>query len=132
MKEGETKMAFSRRTAEEMMAQLKLTDAGPEGVDTVLEATGAEVCIQMGYFLVKAGGTFVQIGMGTPEVQVPITLILVKELVLKGSFRYCLLVLDLALLMIVRYGPGDYALAISLVAQGKISLKELVTHRYIP
>lgn len=115
MQEGETKMAYSRRTAQAMKDQLKLADAGPDGVDVIIEASGAEVCIQMGYWLAKAGGTFVQVGMGTPDVQIPITMILVKELTLKGSFRY---------------GPGDYALAIALVAQNKIDLKPLVTHRF--
>jgi D-xylulose reductase len=87
MKEEESKMDYSRRTAQEMKTQLKIADTGPDGVDTIIEATGAEVCIQMGYFLVKTGGTFVQVGMGSPEVQIPITLLLVKELMLKGSFR---------------------------------------------
>ena len=53
--------------------------------------------------------------MGQAEVQIPITTLLVKELNFKGSFRY---------------GPGDYPLAIALVAQGKIDLKPLITHRY--
>jgi D-xylulose reductase len=87
MKEGESKMDFSRRTAQEMKETMNLADAGLNGVDTIIEATGAEVCIQMGYFLAKAGGTFVQVGMGNAEAQVPITLIVVKELALKGSFR---------------------------------------------
>lgn len=86
-REGESRMAYSRRTAQEMMEQLKITDAGPEGVDTVIEATGAEVCIQTGLFLAKAGGTFVQVGMGSAEVQIPITLLLTKELKVTGSFR---------------------------------------------
>jgi len=87
MKDGESKMDFSKRTAQEMKEKLNLADAGPNGADTIVEATGAEVCIQMGYFLAKAGGTFVQVGMGSAEVQIPILLILVKELVIKGSFR---------------------------------------------
>lgn len=115
MKDGEARIDYSRRTATEMKEKLGLADAGPNGVDTVIEATGAEVCIQTGYFLAKAGGTYVQVGMGAPNVQIPIVLLLVKELVIKGSFRY---------------GPGDYALAIALVGQGKIDLKPLVTHRF--
>ena len=53
--------------------------------------------------------------MGSEEVTIPITMILVKELKFTGSFRYC---------------AGDYELAIGLVAQGKIDLKPLVTHRF--
>jgi len=64
---------------------------------------------------VKVGGTFVQLGMGTADVLIPMTLMLIKEVTIKGSFRY---------------GPGDYPFAISLVAQGKIDLKPLVTHRF--
>jgi hypothetical protein len=32
--------------------------------------------------------TLSQVGMGQPEIVVPITALLAKELVLKGSFRY--------------------------------------------
>jgi len=53
--------------------------------------------------------------MGTPEVQIPITLLLIKEVKFKGSFRY---------------GAGDYATAIKLVASGRLDLKPLVTHRF--
>jgi D-xylulose reductase len=35
-----------------------------EGPDVVLEATGAESCIQTGVHLTKKGGTYVQAGMG--------------------------------------------------------------------
>ncbi|KAJ5156839.1 hypothetical protein N7492_009642 [Penicillium capsulatum] len=35
-----------------------------EGADVVLEATGAEACIQTGIHLTKKGGTYVQAGMG--------------------------------------------------------------------
>lgn len=86
-KEGESKIEYSRRTTQEMKDQLGLADAGPNGVDTIIEATGAEVCIQMGLFLAKSGGTFIQVGMGSAEAQLPITMLLVKELTVKGSFR---------------------------------------------
>lgn len=87
LKEGEARIDYSRRTAQEMKDKLGLADTGANGIDTVIEASGAEVCIQTGYFAVKSGGTFIQVGMGAPNVQIPIVLMLVKELVIKGSFR---------------------------------------------
>ncbi|CAL1700824.1 unnamed protein product [Somion occarium] len=84
-------------------------------IDLVVEASGAEVSIQTGIFIARTGGTFVQLGMGAPQVVIPITTLLTKELNFKGSFRY---------------GPGDYELAIALVEQGKIDLKPLITHRF--
>ncbi|KZT41191.1 xylitol dehydrogenase [Sistotremastrum suecicum HHB10207 ss-3] len=114
MQEGETKIAYSRRASAELSAALGVEDRGPNAIDLVIEATGAEVCIQMAIFLAKIGGTVVQVGMGSAEAQIPVTLALVKELALKGSFRY----------------PGDYPAAIALVASGKLDLKPLVTHRF--
>ena len=75
-----------------------------------------------------------QVGMGAAEVVIPITMLLVKELNVKGSFRYGVS----PPLFLHRFThpntraslqPGDYELAISLAAQGKIDLKPLVTHR---
>ncbi|KAF8528960.1 xylitol dehydrogenase [Hysterangium stoloniferum] len=111
----ESNMAYSRRNAVEMKQKLGLADRGANGVDIVLDASGAEVSIQTSIFLAKEGGTFIQVGMGNAEVTIPITHALGKQLTIKGSFRY---------------GPGDYPTAISLVAQGKIDLKPLVTHRF--
>ncbi|KAF8592395.1 xylitol dehydrogenase [Ramaria rubella] len=111
----ETNLVYSRRNAAEMKKQLGIADRGDKGVDIVVDASGAEVSIQTSIYLAKEGGTFIQVGMGNSEVTVPITLLLTKQLTVKGSFRY---------------GPGDYPLAIDLVAQGKIDLKPLVTHRF--
>jgi len=81
----------------------------------VIDASGAEASIQTAIYIVKAGGTVVQVGMGNPNVTMNVAPIIAKEIIYKGSFRY---------------GPGDYPLAISLVANGKVDLKPLVTHRY--
>jgi threonine dehydrogenase-like Zn-dependent dehydrogenase len=35
-----------------------------EGADVVIEASGAESCIQTGIYVTKKGGTYVQAGMG--------------------------------------------------------------------
>ncbi|KAL0072246.1 hypothetical protein AAF712_000006 [Marasmius tenuissimus] len=113
--EGEARMDYSRRNAENMKKTLGIEDRGPKAIDLVIDASGAEVSIQTALFVVKIGGTYVQVGMGNPNITIDLGMVMVKELVFKGSFRY---------------GPGDYALAIALVSQGKIDLKPLVTHRY--
>jgi len=112
---NETKSAHSRRTAEAMREQLWIEERGPKSIDIVVDASGAELSIQTAIRIAKPGGTYIQIGMGTAEVEIPITMLLIKELNFKGSFRY---------------GPGDYPLSIALVSQGKIDLKPLVTHRF--
>ena len=84
----ESTITYSRRATDEMKAALGIEERGPTGIDIVLDASGAETSIQMALYLAKIGGMFVQVGMGKAEVTVPITLLLVKELVVKGSFRY--------------------------------------------
>ncbi|KAF5333075.1 hypothetical protein D9611_002419 [Ephemerocybe angulata] len=113
--EGETRPEYSRRNAEAMKKELGISDRGAQGIDLVIDASGAEVSIQTGIYIAKTGGTFVQVGMGNPNVTIDIGTVMTKELVYKGSFRY---------------GAGDYPLAISLVASGKVDLKPLVTHRF--
>ncbi|KAE9972927.1 hypothetical protein BLS_002159 [Venturia inaequalis] len=85
------------------------------GPDIVIEATGAAPCIDCGIQALRRGGTFVQAGLGKPVVEFPLGQVCDKEISLKGSFRY---------------GPGDYALALELLQSGKVSVKELITHRF--
>ncbi|KAL5529749.1 hypothetical protein ACEPAG_5734 [Sanghuangporus baumii] len=112
---NEKKMEYSKRAVGVMKNALGLEERGPNSIDLVLDATGAETCIQMALLVVKIGGTFVQVGFGALEVQIPITTLIVKELTAKGSITYC---------------AGDYPLALGLVTSGKIDLKPLVTHRF--
>ncbi|KAK9895972.1 xylitol dehydrogenase [Cystobasidium minutum MCA 4210] len=115
-KENESKMDYARRQSVEMSEKLNIDlGQGDEAIDLVVDCTGAEVCIATGMFLAKDGGTYVQVGMGSENVTIPITHALTKMLNWKGSFRY---------------GAGVYKLALGLVAQGKIELKPLITHRY--
>ncbi|KAH8116780.1 xylitol dehydrogenase [Phellopilus nigrolimitatus] len=113
--ENEPKIGYARRAATLLKTKLNLEDRGRNSLDYVFEASGAGVCVQIGLLITKIGGTFIQVGNGEAEMQIPITSILVKELDIKGSHRY---------------GPGDYALAISLTSSGKIDLKSLITHRF--
>ncbi|KAI0091981.1 xylitol dehydrogenase [Irpex rosettiformis] len=113
--EGETKLQYSARNAKTLMEQLDIEDRGHKAIDLVVDASGAEVSIQTGILVARQGGSYVQVGMGAPEIQIPVTTLLVKELNFSGSLRY---------------GPGDYEFGIALVAQGKIDLKPLITHRF--
>ncbi|TFK29381.1 xylitol dehydrogenase [Coprinopsis marcescibilis] len=113
--EGESRVDYSRRNAEALKSALGITERGPGSINLVIDASGAEVSIQTGLHVVGSGGTFVQVGMGNPNVTIDIGVLITKEVVYKGSFRY---------------GPGDYPFAIGLVASGKVDLKPLVTHRF--
>ena len=88
---------------------------GKKGADVVFECSGAQPCIRTGIEVCKAGGTYVQVGMGQEEIQFPISKIPAKEITFQGSFRYC---------------QGDYSDSIELVSSGKLSLKPLITRRY--
>nr|CAG8508437.1 14847_t:CDS:2 [Entrophospora candida] len=87
---------------------------GVEQADVVFECSGAETSIQTGIFMTKSGGTFVQVGMGNDKVTIPITDIGVREITIKGTFRYC----------------NTYKKAIDMVTAGLIDLKPLITHRF--
>ncbi|KAG4443180.1 hypothetical protein IFR05_001322 [Cadophora sp. M221] len=83
-----------------------------EGADVVLEATGVESCIETGIFVLKRGGTFIQVGLGKSKVEFPIVKLSEMEINMKGCFRY---------------NAGDYDLALHLLESKKVSVKELIT-----
>jgi L-iditol 2-dehydrogenase len=83
-----------------------------KGIDVVIDATGAQPCIETGIEALRRGGVFVQAGLGQPNISFPVGLICDKEAVFRGSFRY---------------GPGDYKLAIALAGSGRVDLKGFVT-----
>lgn len=103
-----------KETPEESAARL-VSECGLEpGADVIIDASGAEVCIQTAIHALRVGGTYVQAGMGKPDITFPITALCTKEITAKGSFRY---------------GSGDYKLAVDLIASGKIDAKALITRK---
>jgi len=62
--EGETKFDYSKRNAEQMKQQLNIQDRSINKIDLVIDASGAEVSIQTAIYIVKTGGTFVQVCSG--------------------------------------------------------------------
>lgn len=108
------------RSPEQNVAALKalLPDQplGLEGFDTIFECSGAAPSVRTAIFAAKPGGTVVLIGMGTPEMDLPISAAALREVDLKGSFRY---------------GPGCYRKAKELLESGRVEgVGELVTQRF--
>ncbi|UNI23051.1 Endo-1,4-beta-xylanase 2 [Purpureocillium takamizusanense] len=104
---------LSRRVPPEDNAAAIREHAGlPAGADVVIDASGAEPSIQTSLHAVRVGGTYVQGGMGKSDIDFPIMAMCLKEVTAKGSFRY---------------GPGDYELAVELIASGKVDVKKLVS-----
>lgn len=58
-----------------------------EGVDLVVECSGAEVCVQTGIYLVKRRGTYVQVGAGPANNLIPMSIFVNKEVRMIGSLR---------------------------------------------
>lgn len=98
--------------SEVMAARLIEEHALGGGADVVLEATGAEACIQAGVHVLRAGGSFVQAGLGKSSLTFPMVRLSEKEITLKGCFRY---------------GAGDFELALQLMGSGKINVRPLIS-----
>ncbi|GAB3632330.1 hypothetical protein GCM10027421_16830 [Microbacterium shaanxiense] len=58
------------------------------GADSFVDASGAAAAVRSGIDALRPGGRAVLVGMGLPELALPITQIQNKELVLTGVFRY--------------------------------------------
>ncbi len=85
-----------------------------DGADVVMEASGAEASVQTGIHVLRVGGSYVQGGLGRKMVNFPIVVMLEKELTVKGCFRY---------------SSGDFELALSLISEAKLPVKELITKK---
>ncbi|RMY56454.1 hypothetical protein D0865_03639 [Hortaea werneckii] len=103
--------AAPKDNAVALLASLEETS----GTEIVIDATGAQPCIECGIESLRRGGTFVQAGLGSPKITFPVGLICDKEAIFRGSFRY---------------GPGDYKLAIACVASGRVNLDGFVTQTF--
>lgn len=102
----------ARVAAEENAKNLIESCGLGDGADAVIDASGAEPSIQCSVHAVRNGGTYVQGGMGKPDITFPIMALCTKEITAKGSFRY---------------SSGDYKLAVELVSSGKVDVKKLIT-----
>ncbi|XP_075361641.1 sorbitol dehydrogenase isoform X2 [Mycteria americana] len=82
--------------------------------DITVECTGVQACIQAGIYATRSGGTLVLVGLGPEMVTVPIVNAAVREVDIRGIFRYC----------------NTWPVAIALLASKRINVRPLVTHRF--
>ena len=59
-----------------------------DGFDAVFECTGVQSCLQSAIYATKSGGRVMLIGMGTPIQTLPISAAALREVDLRGVFRY--------------------------------------------
>lgn len=83
-------------------------------VDVFVDASGAASAVRSGIDALRPSGRAVLVGMGLPEIPLPITTIQNRELVVTGVFRYA----------------NTWPTAISLVASGAVDLDSMVTGTY--
>ncbi|OPJ85904.1 sorbitol dehydrogenase isoform X2 [Patagioenas fasciata] len=82
--------------------------------EITVECTGVQACIQAGIYATRSGGTLVLVGLGPGMVTVPMVNAAVREVDIRGIFRYC----------------NTWPVAIALLASKQINVKPLVTHRF--
>jgi 2-desacetyl-2-hydroxyethyl bacteriochlorophyllide A dehydrogenase len=88
--------------------------AGEREVDVVFEATGAPGLVQSAMELVRAGGTVVVVALYEQRAQIEPTLMVQKELTVRGSAIYT---------------PAEFHEAIELLASDRVQAEPLITHR---
>ena len=103
------------KSADDLAEYIKGKWSG-ESPTTVIDATGAPVCIRAALHVISKGGRYVQVGNGKITLdKFPIARISENEINIRGSFRY---------------GVNDYKTAVDLIATKKINVKPLITHRF--
>jgi L-iditol 2-dehydrogenase len=81
------------------------------GVDLVLEAVGRQETIAASIASVRKGGTVTLIGNISPEVKIPLQVVVSRQIRLQGSCA----------------SSGEYPQAMELLANGKIKVQSLIT-----
>lgn len=102
------------RGADESEIVKKIHELFGGAPDKTIDCSGAEATSRLSILATRSGGCAVLVGMGPPEIKVPLVNALAREVDIRGVFRYC----------------NDYPAALGLVASGKINVKRLITHHY--
>lgn len=87
---------------------------GSKGIDIVIDAAGFQPTRELAMNLLNPGGVLMNIGLGVDQTHLPINHLIRSEIQIKGSFCYT---------------KQDFADALEMLAQGKISQQGWSTQR---
>eukprot|EP00929_Paragymnodinium_shiwhaense_P115213 TRINITY_DN83944_c0_g1_i1.p1 TRINITY_DN83944_c0_g1~~TRINITY_DN83944_c0_g1_i1.p1 ORF type:complete len:386 (-),score=48.12 TRINITY_DN83944_c0_g1_i1:128-1285(-) len=99
--------------AEQIAAKIQSLNED-EAIDSAIDCSGAETCIQAAILSTKTGGSVCIVGMGKLDQTLPLMNASMREVDLCGVFRY-------------RY---TYPKCIELLAGKKVNVDPLITHRF--
>jgi L-iditol 2-dehydrogenase len=99
-------------TAGDPVAAVRESTGG--GADVALECSGAAEAVAQCVEMVRKGGRIAAIGIPMEDARIPMQRLVLDEIDLVG----------------VRAAAGEMPRAIQLVADGRIRLRELITHRF--
>jgi L-iditol 2-dehydrogenase len=100
---------INAKTADTVAEIKRLTNGA--GVDCALEAVGSTPTIKAAIESVKRGGTVTLIGNIAPTVEIPLQVVVSRQIRLQGSAA----------------SAGEYPQAIDLIARGAVTVKPLIT-----
>jgi L-iditol 2-dehydrogenase len=100
---------------EENLSEIVLAETRGEGVDFAFECAGDADSVANCLAALRPLGTYVQVGICGHTVPFAIDRVLYKQLQVKGS---------------VGYTAGTWERMMRILEQGKVRLKELITHRF--
>lgn len=87
---------------------------GGDMADVTFDCSGAESAIKLGITVTKSCGKVILVGLGPPEVKIPLVDAAMREVDIIGALRYV----------------NNFPTAIDMISSGKVNVKPLISHRF--